>query len=153
MRPLAPAWPWSSWIMSREPREVHPALISPLLGSQPSEAAPTEVLVSLASRGLAPREGLELLLLKLGRTGPLMEPRHGSQAGKSGHPRSQDADRTLWVRSTRSHRFVIDLNFQNLSVHFALIDSSISVISSSLSWSIFQSQCNRLELFGHTELQ
>jgi hypothetical protein len=51
-----------------------------------------EVLVSSASRGLAPREGLELLLLKLGHTRPSMEPRHGPQAGKSGHPRSQDTD-------------------------------------------------------------
>ena len=51
-----------------------------------------EVLVSSASRGLAPREGLELLLQKLGRTGPSTEPRHWPQAGKSGHPRSQDAD-------------------------------------------------------------
>ena len=61
--------------------------------------------------------------------------------------------RTLWVRSTWSHRFVIDLNFQNLSVHFGLTDSSFSVIPSSLSFSSFQSRCNRLELFGHTELQ
>ena len=50
--------------------------------------------MSSASRGLAPREGLELLLLKLGRTEPLMEPHHGPQAGKSGYPRSQDADNT-----------------------------------------------------------
>ena len=44
------------------------------------------------SRGLAPREGLECLLVKMGRTGPLVEPRRGPQAGKSGDPRSQDAD-------------------------------------------------------------
>ena len=48
--------------------------------------------MSSASRGLAPREGLELLLLKLCRTGPLMEPHHGPQVGKSGDPWSQDAD-------------------------------------------------------------
>ena len=48
--------------------------------------------MSSASRGLAPREGLESLLLKLGHTGPLTEPRRGMQAGKSGHPHSQDAD-------------------------------------------------------------
>ena len=48
--------------------------------------------MSSASRGLAPREGLELLLLKLGHTEPLMEPRHGPQTGKSGYPHSQDAD-------------------------------------------------------------
>ena len=45
-----------------------------------------------ASRGLAPREGLECLLVKMGRTGPLVEPRRGPQAGKSGDPRSQNAD-------------------------------------------------------------
>ena len=45
------------------------------------------------SRGLAPREGLECLLVKMGRTGPLAEPRCGPQAGKSGDPRSQNADR------------------------------------------------------------
>ena len=51
--------------------------------------------MSSASRGLAPREGLELLMLKLGRTRPLMEPRRGPQAGKSGDPRSQNADTSL----------------------------------------------------------
>ena len=49
--------------------------------------------MSSASRGLAPREGLECLLVKMGRTGPLVEPRRGPRAGKSGDPRSQDADR------------------------------------------------------------
>ena len=48
--------------------------------------------MSSASRGLAPREGLECLLVKMGRTGPLVEPHSGPQAGKSGDPRSQDAD-------------------------------------------------------------
>ena len=48
--------------------------------------------MSSASRGLAPREGLECLLVKMGRTEPLVEPRRGLQAGKSGDPRSQDAD-------------------------------------------------------------
>ena len=45
-----------------------------------------------ASRGLAPREGLECLLVKMGHTGPLVEPCRGPQAGKSGDLRSQDAD-------------------------------------------------------------
>ena len=45
-----------------------------------------------ASRGLAPREGLECWLMKTGRTGQLVEPRRGPQAGKSGDPRSQNAD-------------------------------------------------------------
>ena len=88
LRPLAPSWPWSSWLMSQGPREVPPALISPPLGSQPGEAVPEEFLRRPASRGLAPQEGLESLLLKLGRTGPLMEPRRGPQASKSGYPRS-----------------------------------------------------------------
>ena len=48
--------------------------------------------MSSASRGLAPREGLECLLVKMGRTGPLTEPCRGPQAGKSGDPRSQNAD-------------------------------------------------------------
>ena len=50
--------------------------------------------MSSASRGLAPREGLEWLLMKMGRTRPLVEPRPGPQAGKSGYPRSQDAHTT-----------------------------------------------------------
>ena len=65
---------------------------SPLLGSQPEEADPLGVLASSASRGLAPREGLELLMLKLGRTRPSMEPRRGLQVAKSGFPHSQNAD-------------------------------------------------------------
>ena len=59
----------------------------------------------------------------------------------------------LCVRSTRSPWFVIDLNFQNLFVHYGLTESSISVTPSSLSWSRFSSRCNRFEHFGHTELQ
>ena len=47
--------------------------------------------MSSASRGLAPREGLESLLVKMGHTGPLTEPRHGPQPGKSGDHRSQNA--------------------------------------------------------------
>ena len=48
--------------------------------------------MSSTLRGLAPREGLESLLVKMGRTGPLAEPRRGPQAGKSGDPRSQNTD-------------------------------------------------------------
>ena len=43
----------------------------------------------------------------------------------------------LCVRSTRSPRFVIDLNFQNFFVCFGLTDSSISVPPRSLSRSRF----------------
>ena len=59
----------------------------------------------------------------------------------------------LCVRSTRSPWFLIDLNFQNLFVHFAQTEISISVKPSSLSWSRFSSRCNRFEPFGPTELQ
>ena len=48
--------------------------------------------MSSASRGLAPREDLELELMKLGCIGPPLEPRRRPQAGKSGDPRSQNAD-------------------------------------------------------------
>ena len=53
---------------------------------------PSGVLASSASRGLPPREGLELLMLKLGRTRPSMEPRGGPQVGRAGYPHIQDAD-------------------------------------------------------------
>ena len=48
--------------------------------------------MSSALRGLAPREGLELELMKMGRAGPPLEPRRRPQAGKYGDPRSQNAD-------------------------------------------------------------
>ena len=48
--------------------------------------------MSSASRGLAPREGLDSLSMKMGRTCPPAKPRRGPQAGKSGDPRSQNAD-------------------------------------------------------------
>ena len=45
-----------------------------------------------APRGLSPREGIELVLMKMGHAGPPLEPRHRPQAGKYGDPRSQNAD-------------------------------------------------------------
>ena len=48
--------------------------------------------MSSASRGLAPREGLDSLWMKMGRRGLLAKPRHGPQAGKSGDTRSQNVD-------------------------------------------------------------
>ena len=79
----------------------------------------------------------------------------------------------LCVRSTRSPRFVIDLNFQNFFVCFGLTDSSTSVISRSLSRSRFSisvqpiwtfrshrvavtvnsyaSRCHRVVPLGHTD--
>ena len=41
---------------------------------------------------MAPREGLGFVLVKMGRAGPPFEPRRRPQAGKSGDPRSQNAD-------------------------------------------------------------
>ena len=57
--------------------------------------------MSSASQGLAPREGPECLLVKMGRTGPLMGPRHRLHASKSGDPLSQSADkgRTTFMAS------------------------------------------------------
>ena len=43
-------------------------------------------------RGLAPREGLGSVLMKMGRAGPPFEPRRRPQAGKSGDPHSQNTD-------------------------------------------------------------
>ena len=48
--------------------------------------------MSSAPRGLAPHEGLGSLLMKMGLAGPPFEPRCRPQAGKSGDPRSQNAD-------------------------------------------------------------
>ena len=52
----------------------------------PGEAAPEEASCR------SPREGLELESMKMGRTGPSLEPRRKPQAGKSGDPRSQNPD-------------------------------------------------------------
>ena len=48
--------------------------------------------MSSALRGLAPSEGLGFVLVKMGRAGPPFEPRRRPQTGKSGDPRSQNAD-------------------------------------------------------------
>ena len=79
----------------------------------------------------------------------------------------------LCVRSTRSPRFIIDLNFQNLLVILGLTDPSISVLPRSSSWSEFSisvqpiwtfrshrfavtkhsyaSRCHRAVPLGHTD--
>ena len=62
--------------------------------------------MSPSSRGLAPREGLVLLMLKLGRTRPSMKPCGGPQAGRAGYPQIQDAE-----SSPRGHG-VLGLGFQ-----------------------------------------
>ena len=51
--------------------------------------------MSSAPRGLAPREGLGSVLMKMGHVGPPFEPRRRPQAGKSGDPRFQNADTNL----------------------------------------------------------
>ena len=53
--------------------------------------------MSPPSRGLAPREGLVRLLMKMGRTRPLEKPCPGPQAGESGYPRSQDVDKIDFI--------------------------------------------------------
>ena len=79
----------------------------------------------------------------------------------------------LYVRSTRSPRFVIDLNFQNLFMILGLTDTLLSVLPRSLSWSRFlisvqpiwtfrshrvaitvysyASRCHRVVPLGHTD--
>ena len=69
------------------------ALISPPLASQPGDTAPEEVLCRLPCEAWPLARVLNALLMKMGRTGPRTEPRRGPQAGKSGDPRSQNADR------------------------------------------------------------
>jgi len=67
--------------------------------------------VSSALRGSAPREGLECLLVKMGRTRPLEDPCRGPQGGKSGDPRSQNADRMtkeILPQLTTSHEHSIN---------------------------------------------
>ena len=46
---------------------------------------------------MAPRDGLEFEMIKMGRTGPPLEPRRRPQAGKSGDPRSQNTDMSTEV--------------------------------------------------------
>ena len=70
------------------------ALISPPLVSQPSEAAPEEVL------RCPPREGLGCFLVKMGHTGPLVEPRCRPHAGKSRDPYSQNAHSSPQAQGT-----------------------------------------------------
>ena len=92
LRVLAPAWPWSSWLTSLEPREVCLALNSPPLTSPPGEAAPEGVLRRPPREAWPLARVLNALLMKMGRIGLLAQPHRGPQAGKSGDPRSQNAD-------------------------------------------------------------
>src|SRR3954463_9032849 len=87
LRGLAPAWhPWSSWLASWGPPEGPPLDL-------PASPRP-----SLKKPGLRKRRVirlarvLSLVLMKMGHAGPPFEPRRRPQAGKSGDPRSQNAD-------------------------------------------------------------
>ena len=80
------------------------ALISPPLASQPGEAAPEEVFHRL------PHEGPKCLLVKMGRTGPLGEPRRGPQAGKSGDPRSQNTNKEVHRTKDQAHSPSVSTN-------------------------------------------
>ena len=100
MRALAPAWPRSSLLMSRGPREVYLALISVPLVSLPGEAAPEEVLCRPPREAWPLARVLNALLMKMGRTGLLAQPRRGPQAGKSGDPRFQNADSSPRAQGT-----------------------------------------------------
>ena len=66
--------------------------MSPPLASLPGEAAPEEVLCRPPREAWPLARVLNALLMKMGRTGLLAQPRRGPQAGKSGDPHSQDAD-------------------------------------------------------------
>ena len=68
------------------------ALISRLLMSQPSEATPEEVLCRPPREAWPLARVLSLVLMKMSHTGPPLEPRRRPQVGKSGDPRSQNAD-------------------------------------------------------------
>ena len=53
----------------------------------------------------------------------------------------------LCVRSARSPRFVIDLNFQNLFMILGLTDTPLSVLPRSLSWSRFSISVQPIRTF------
>ena len=60
--------------------------------SLPGEAAPEEALCRPPREAWPLARVLNALLMKMGRIGLLALPRRGLQAGKSGDPRSQNAD-------------------------------------------------------------
>ena len=59
---------------------------------RPHQAASREAEISRRDK---PHEALDLELMKMGRTGPPLEPRRRPQAGKSGDPRSQNANKSI----------------------------------------------------------
>ena len=76
-----------------------PCLDLSALPSHPGEAAPEEVLRRPPREAWPLARVLSALLMKMGRTGLLAEPRRGPQAGMSGDPRSQNADSLPWENS------------------------------------------------------
>ena len=67
-------------------------MISAPLVSLLGEAAPEEVLHHPPREAWPLARVLNALLMKMGHTGLLAQPRRGPQAGKSGDPRSQNTD-------------------------------------------------------------
>ena len=92
LRAQAPALSWSSWLASQGPREVPLSLISLPLASLPGEAAPKEVLHRPPREAWPLAKVLNALSMKMCRTDLPAQPRRGPHVGKSGEPRSQNAD-------------------------------------------------------------
>src|SRR3954464_4279636 len=70
--------------------------------SQHEEAAPEEKLRHPPREAWPLVRVLSLVLMKMGRAGPPFEPRRRPQAGKSGDPRSQNADNCSSTRTKSS---------------------------------------------------
>ena len=64
--------------------------------------------MSSAPRGLAPREGLDSVLMKMGHAGPPFKPRRRPQASKSGDPRSQNADKFIAIAFFMTYTYSSD---------------------------------------------
>src|SRR4051812_23432377 len=97
LRGLAPAWhPWSSWLASWAPREV------PRLDLSASSRASLTRPCLRKHRVARPARVLGLVLMKMGRAGPPFEPCRRPQAGRSGDPRSQNADKSILGRGSPS---------------------------------------------------
>ena len=75
-------------------------MISPPIASVPGEDAPEEVLRRSPREAWPLTRVLNALLMKMGRTGLLAQPRRGPQAGKSGDPRSQNTDSSPRAQGT-----------------------------------------------------
>src|SRR3954470_13741841 len=92
--------------------------------SQPDEAAPEEALCRPPHEAWPLARVLCLVLMKMGRAGPPFEPRRRPQVGKSGDPRSQNADSRLLL-STSAKIIKVELTWG--------YPSSLSSLSSTLS--------------------